>query len=405
MKESLYNHDNGVIFRETFNSEQDSIKNGGTPTDVTFSSGVATFNGSSSKINYGKDNKFNFSDNIFSIAGKITTGSDITNIQAVITTKDIGSSENGFEFRIFSGNLEFGINNGAASNVAQKSISTNQTLHFVCVSDGTNNNIYIDSVAGTSKVIAGNGGQSDDFIVASDSGGGQFGEFSLEYFEIYNRALTANEVALLYEGNLYREPVFTNEVLSIDSRNGGIYDKLGNTLTNTGVSIVRDGGVYSQRYNGDISKLDCGSDLIGTGDKTFIIWFKAFSDGELGQGRLLSNGKLELFFTTTGFKLRSDGVTTSQISNVWVPNVWNNLIITRSSDGTCAYYSNGVLQTTGLSSDSGVPEAGTTNLIVGNNNAGIVCHDGNIAIVKAVPSILTTKQIENYYHATKNSFE
>jgi hypothetical protein len=42
-----------LIFRETFQDEQSVRRNGGIPTDVTFSNGVASFNGTSSVIDYG----------------------------------------------------------------------------------------------------------------------------------------------------------------------------------------------------------------------------------------------------------------------------------------------------------------------------------------------------------------
>ena len=49
-KESIIGIDKNEIFRETFNSESDTIKNGGTPTDVTYANGKGSFNGTTSTL-------------------------------------------------------------------------------------------------------------------------------------------------------------------------------------------------------------------------------------------------------------------------------------------------------------------------------------------------------------------
>ena len=53
MKKSLYSADRRRMFRETFNTEQDVIRNGGSIDSVTLSQGVAEFNGTPSNIDYG----------------------------------------------------------------------------------------------------------------------------------------------------------------------------------------------------------------------------------------------------------------------------------------------------------------------------------------------------------------
>jgi len=40
------------VFRETFNNEYEVRNNGGKPTDVTFSDGKESFNGTTSRIDY-----------------------------------------------------------------------------------------------------------------------------------------------------------------------------------------------------------------------------------------------------------------------------------------------------------------------------------------------------------------
>ena len=49
MKESPSSNYPNLIFREVFRSEQETRKNGGTPTDVDFANGKGTFNGTSQK--------------------------------------------------------------------------------------------------------------------------------------------------------------------------------------------------------------------------------------------------------------------------------------------------------------------------------------------------------------------
>jgi len=382
MKESLYHLDISVIFRETFNSEQDTRKNGGTPTDVIYGNGVGTFNGSSSKT----------------VFPNLTTGTYSVRIRL----KDLTPSGTQFivDFNVFDPSFGY---------IYLTNTTVSPTIGGTSYVDGSPSTTVVSGsneivVSGLSMV---NDGVKSMTIGSRGSGAQNFLNSDIDLLEIYDRTLTANEVALLYENALYKEPVLENEVLSIDARNGGIIDKWGNTLTNTSVSIVDDGGIKSMRFDGADSKLDCGSELAGSGDVTIISWIKPFSRGESGFSRIVDNNKLICFMTTNNrISTSSDGgvtqVNSSNDSIVFLE--YSCVIITRTSAGVVNFYVNGVLSGS-ANQDSGTPAAGTTNFLIGNDNTQVRTFDGNIPITKLVSSILTTKQIEQYYNSTKRYFQ
>ena len=103
MKESKFSIEpNRCIFRFTGNSEQECRKQGGVPTDVTFSDGVASFNGTSSFVTYSES----FSGIIerttsFSFRFKFNSNESVNDSRFLIVDK---ASNNALQFSI-SGNV------------------------------------------------------------------------------------------------------------------------------------------------------------------------------------------------------------------------------------------------------------------------------------------------------------
>lgn len=378
MKESNFHHDKNVIFRETFNSEQDTIRNGGTSTDVTYSNGIGNFNGSSSYVQYNKNIK-----GIYSV--RIRFKSYIVS----------GSSKMHIDFRNNDGS-GVGYINEAPTTVLDVSSGTKYI-------DGSLSSLITNNIK--EIIVTGITLNCNLFTVFSNYLMSGNLECECDLIEIYEGTLTANEVALLYENSLYKEPIFDNEVLSIDSRNGGIVDRWGNTLINTDVEIVRDGSIWTQEYNNSSSKLDAGSFGDLTGDLTILAWIKPFGWGEDGTGRILDNGKLKygVIITNDRMFITSNSTLVYSANNSIDLNKWQFIAVTRTSAGIVNHYINGILSGT-PNQNSDTPVAASTNLFIGNKEAVSATFNGNIPIVKIVSGILSTKQIENYYNATKRYF-
>jgi len=97
---------------------------------------------------------------------------------------------------------------------------------------------------------------------------------SVDLIEIYDGELTAEEVSLLYQSKLYQKPTL-NSLLDITSARGVIEDKAGNSFTNNGVEVVRDGSQWVMKYSSaNITASPSGS------YKAVAFWLKPDSDTE-----------------------------------------------------------------------------------------------------------------------------
>lgn len=150
----------------------------------------------------------------------------------------------------------------------------------------------------------------------------------------------------------------------------------------------------STLFNGATSGIDCGSEIIGAGAVTVSVWIKAKSFGEGTFGRILENGKFKLNINTGDapgkcFQFSSAGITNaSSIGGSAVLNRWTHILITRAASGIANIYINGILSGT-ANQNSGTPEAGTTNLFIGNRSANDRTFDGYIAEACIVKRIVT----------------
>jgi len=177
-------------------------------------------------------------------------------------------------------------------------------------------------------------------------------------------------------------------------------------VTNTDIQVVKQGEIYAPRFNADSAKIDCGDYHDLTGDITFLGWFKLKSIGRsVLQARFFDNGQLIIRGTTP-----DDLAITSNASDYSITTAslillnWIFLAITRRADGTATIYYNGEAVGT-VSSDSGTPVAGSTNMIVGNQNAGNRGLDDIIGEEIILSGLLTAAEISQYYTATKHKYQ
>jgi hypothetical protein len=189
------NSDKSLVFAEYFNSEQEVRRNGGVPTDVSFDKGAAQFDGADSVIQYEGINvtsPFSFR--------CIATFDAAVDVSDVISQFD-GSG--GALLLYVSGQLRFYSSVGGS----YANITTGTGRHeIVCTYDGTTSRIYANnvegaSVSGTTPPLS----QRDTFLGMRYDTTNEL-EGSLEFVEIYNKALTAEEVSNLYNDARYVVP-------------------------------------------------------------------------------------------------------------------------------------------------------------------------------------------------------
>jgi hypothetical protein len=247
MKESITHIENPrLLFRETFRDEQSVIRNGGTPTDVTFSNGVATFNGTSSILTYQNAYinpagfSFRIKFNIDNLSGSkyIFSKYDGTNIGFILLVSDD-------KLRFYTG--------GTGANYAEVTLTETENIEAVGLYDGSATKLYVNSVVGTNAATP----LAPYQFNYSLYGGAKYNSTNwwggdIDLIEIYNYALSAEEVANLYEGKRFHELAVHGQSLGSDIASGWDFSNwtnwqstdAGNLVTITGVS----GGIYKNYF-------------------------------------------------------------------------------------------------------------------------------------------------------------
>ena len=351
-KESLYTSEtpSKIMYRETFQDEHTLRRNGGVPTDITFEDGVASFNGQSGKISY-----FNPFSGIpkqsFSIRVRFThLGAGSVGGWGILFMQ--GNYDNGLGVLVNdSGFLNF---YGVGAYLSSSSFDKNKQYEFVFIYDGSTLYIYRD---GEIDVSSARSGDARTNIVNtfefghSSSGTEYYGNLSIDLFEIYNYALTAEECYNLFHGKRYKALTTPTPILDIRS-DAGIYDAQGNSLTNTDVEVVRDGDVRVMGFNGSTSSLALGTTIYHKNIETISFWYKSLS------GKLISNqaflytpnvGTHSILLIIEGdsvIKLYSEdttGVNALEYNIIsYDDGCWHNYIFVRNV-GTAYLYIDGVL--------------------------------------------------------------
>ncbi len=168
---------------------------------------------------------------------------------------------------------------------------------------------------------------------------------------------------------------------------------------------------YSEEglYNGATSKSECSSDFIGTKAVTMMGWINPFGWGEGGNytsANIINNGKIDFWVrkAISSLAISGDGLSTfcTSANNSISLNKLQFIAITRETDGTVNFYIGDKDIAPALSGsadlDSGTPVAGTTNVIIGNNDGQTRTFDGTINDIKIYEGIATTEEIEEVYN-------
>jgi len=154
-------------------------------------------------------------------------------------------------------------------------------------------------------------------------------------------------------------------------------------------------------FDGTDDYIDIGADNPSdlTGDITISAWINPEGWGQVGNGRIIDNGRFKAFVSTVGdvrFFSTTSPFLIGGAGDVTL-NTWTHFLITRPSSGTNTnLYINGVLSGN-ANQDSGTPAGGTTNTFIGNNEATTRTFDGQISNLKIYNRVLSTDEIDYLY--------
>ncbi len=401
-------NDKDLIFAEYFNDEISVRRNGGIPTDVTFDKGVAEFNGGSSLINF--DHKL--------------YGNQSLSIRIRFKKDSLSAIGYLFDFRSSGGTLGSGFAYIAATTgVLVKQLGSAEYLNGVLDASPT---IVVDTWY--DYVITGatykTGTGANPFIVGTYRVvNSNWFDGGISLIEIYNRALTAEEVSNLYNSSRYKVPQLNtatlSQILDVSARSGVVRNKFsGDTIggnlvpevVNTSMAVHKEGSIRTMLFDGNSSKVDAGSYYDLTGDITVLAWVKPRSYGEGGafSSYMLSNLQLVLGMqeSNTRYFFVSAGLITfaySAAGSVTI-NEYQLLIITRTASGIANFYIDGENNGT-VDQSSGTPVAGTENIHIGNRFTATESFDGLISEVKVLSGLMTAQEISRYYSSTRHLYK
>lgn len=514
MRESKYKAEKGLVFRETFNSEQDVRRNGGVLTDVTFENGTGIFNGTSSKIIYDKKIngtvtiriKFNHNGGglnkvIADFRNAALTGEgyvQITTLGAILTPTSSTNYVNGVLSNTISNNKDVEmIVAGLSVNSLQLYIGSNITpasfidgnIDLFEIYEGTwsaeevanayNNARYADPNLNHAEQLSSemvdqntwytaaywdltfypNWSQVGNTLVSDGTNGfvtnGSWWEIGKRYLVTITITRTAGtcyltDVTAVYNPmtasgtySFYVTPVTTTlgirslgfagavialsikevlinetkEILNVNALNGTVVNKYVGDVINgnlvpepvaTDIEVVRDGSIYTPKFNGSTSKIDCGSYYDYDGEFTILAWIDPKSFGEGNAGHILSadTSKVNLYISTSnntiGFTRDGAGHTAVAANSAIDLKGYVLVAITSDAGGTSNIYVNSIL------SGSADQDAGAsvvdTDTYIGNRSSDDRAFDGKIPQVRIIDGILTPAEISQIYTSEKHKY-
>jgi hypothetical protein len=188
--------------------------------------------------------------------------------------------------------------------------------------------------------------------------GSNTGVIKYSLVEIYNRALSASEIKLLYQQRLYTQPIELPLLLDFDSTQGILVDRTGrNTLTATNVIIQQIGKVKSAYFNGTSSDIQIPSTFLESNNIVVNTWTKNRSTTLqqcIAAIQLGSDMLWEVFFYFNGAaSLRYNYNNTNAVllggGGIITKGIFMNIICVLSNNMFPKIYINGILMATGAS--------------------------------------------------------
>ena len=375
--------DRDLIFAEYFNDQQSVLRNGGIPTDVTFENGVAKVD--SSNIEY---------IGTLNLTGSVRLrikASNISTLQYIIDFREeVGGGSGGIGFvRIATNTISISAGITYINGEQDNSLVGYENEFIDVVAVG----VIIDSRL--INVATRYGGTSNPVLLGE-----------IELLEIYNKALTAEEVTNLFLSKRYRIPQLGNKILHVTARKGVVQNTLsGDTIQGelvpevvvTDTEVVKEGSIYTPRFNGSSSKIDCGDYNDLTGDITVLAWVNRAND-IVNFDNLLSNGQFRLYYFSDVLFARNDNGASGFSTNIFLNENgnWMHIAVVRKSSGSITFYKDAVDVT--ASDTAAAPVAGTSPIQIGP-------WGNKIAETQILLGLLTLAEISQYYSSTKHLYQ
>lgn len=363
-----------LIFREDFRDVKAVSDNGGKITETpTINNGlVAT--GDDDEVGYRMLTElYGASQFSMHLKGVKTTGA------ATFLAGVWNLSQHQFLIYALNNEIRFYVAGSLSGNeFVTATLMAGQKVDITVVYDGSLSNpfrarIYVDGVLNPAVVTATlptSMTSPNNFFVVLDAGGPIGTEVG--GVEIFDKALSAEEVKDLYEQDTYSEVDLANADIYLPLRsayNDGVntvtknLGSLGETVKVNGTPDFRNPrGVY---FDGIDDSLEFDSEVLGTGN---LVLGALCTLNNTVSGRLFDNGKVLVSVQSTGtFFMSSDGSTSPTIANFATLGETFTIQIYRKSNGDADIYKNGEFVQT---LTTGTPAAGVDNLVIGDRLAG-----------------------------------
>jgi len=421
-----------VAYYEFDGNAEDSTTNGynGTDSNVTWAQGrfgtVGSFNGSSSFL----DTNYTLpAISAYSISAWFKTSA--TNIQQFVLA-DFNSVGSGLSVRFTLGftaanKFYFTIGNGSSSwsnfTINALPYRDGNWHNIVTVWNGTSVKLYADGnttpiVDLTSSVAAGTAGTSSLVMGRAGDYTGNYWNGSIDQVRIFSSALSATDVADLYDEQYCFDNFFNDDsTLATYKLNNTPFDDLGH-YNGTASNVTYAAGEFDKAavFNGTTSKIDISSPISTTSDQDFsfsqwvnfdtlpaggsFIGIWGSDTGSIAAIRLLlrevsGSYRYEILRGFNGsFYYNANGSTDMPVSSLST-SVWYNIVFTyTSSTKTVHIYLNGVELGTGYVLSTSGSSAISTGLSMGRySSTNLYGLDGKLDQVRIFDRVLSSAEI------------
>ncbi len=377
-------------------------------------------------INSNNSTPFNFGNNSFSVGAWFKL--DTTTSYKTIVSKGGFWANDEFVLYANSGVLYFYVDKGGVKYYTPTiSLATNVWYHAFGVYDGSNINLYLNGAfVGQTAVSNLNIGNATNLRIGSGGGGSDAFDGLIDDVRVYNRALSAAEIAALYAQNETKVNASTNSKMTdglvglwsfdgSDVSGSTNYDKSGNSrnATSTGSPVPAIGKIgQAMNFTGSGQYATAsGFSEAGTSNQpyTFAAWVKPATgetDGNIihmsslvgGTGWCLPPMAIVSGYAR-GYSWNGGGVSVTGTSTI-SSGVWTHIVNTWDSSGGLKIYVNGSLENT--TSQATYIASGVSNYIWLAYSPAICAgdagdFDGSVDDVRIYSRALTAAEVYRLY--------
>ena len=389
-----------------------------------------SFDGVDDIINIGSAASLNLSNN-YSISFWInpTAGFSGTIIRQ---TSNVSNSTiySKYEIRVTATDVTFITGNGSTgdSDVFSTTIDSNKWTMISC----TLSNVNIKSCYKNSSLINSVSNDVDTSLITPiigligtnrNTATNNFYEGSLDDVRVYNRVISDLEIKQLYSqgatkvASTISRPAGSsllyglvgnwtfdgkNMVSNVADSSGQGNNGLMSGFTSTSSAVTAGKVGQGLKFDGVDDKVTTASEFLSTNPLTVTAWIKVSSLGGLSAGRIVDNGTFTVRLDSSNrIAVTNDSsLVAYSANNAFTFGTWAFVTAVRNSSNQCTIYINGQLSST-ADQNCGTVTAGSTNVIIGNRNAGGRTFDGVIDDIRIYSRVLSVSEILKIYNSGK----